>query len=191
MVIAADGGARHCLRLGIVPNVVIGDFDLLTESEISTLDSAKVKLIRFPIEKDQTDLELALDYALETGANTVTLYGLLGGRWDMTFANLLLLASPKYTGNRFHIIDGETMGTLLYGTETQNLGGQPGDLVSVIPLNGPAKGITYKGLQWPLENANLPFGTPQGVSNFIVSADAQISLESGTLLVFIISSEAK
>ena len=189
IVIAADGGARHCLKLGITPQVVIGDFDSLTETEITTLAANGAELIRHSVEKDETDLELALDHALKLGASEVLLYGLLGGRWDMTFANLLLLASPQFAGIRFRILDGDTTGTLLHGGETQVLKGRPGDMVSVIPLNGPANGITYKGLQWPLENANLSFGTPKGVSNFIVSTNAHISLESGTLLIFVIASK--
>jgi thiamine pyrophosphokinase len=185
-VIAADGGAHHCLKLGIVPNVILGDFDSLSSEEIAALEADGAELIRYPIDKDETDLELALDYAVRLGATEITFYGLLGGRWDMTFANILLLAAPSYAGIKFRIIDGTTTAYILRGGETLKLQGRPGTTVSTIPLNKPIRGITYHGLQWPLENATLPFGTPRGVSNVMTTTKAQISLEEGTILIFVI-----
>lgn len=184
-IIAADGGAKHCLALGIIPHVVIGDFDSLSEKNIAALDAAGTEFIRHPTSKDETDLELALDYSLGLGASEVTLYSLLGGRWDMTFANILLLASARYTGIRFRILDGNSEALILRGGETLNIEGQPGNIVSVIPLDGPASGICYTGLRWPLNNATLPFGSPKGVSNVFLATKASISLDEGLLLVFV------
>jgi thiamine pyrophosphokinase len=127
-----------------------------------------------------------LDYAVSLGATDVILYGLLGGRWDMTFANILLLATPSYAGINIRVIDGNTAAYILHGGETLILQSELGTTVSVIPLNNPARGITYQGLQWPLENATLPYGTPRGVSNLMTTTKAQISLEEGTILVFIV-----
>ncbi len=183
MVIAADGGARHCLALGIVPDIVIGDFDSLGEQEIAALDNAETEFIRYPADKDETDLELALDQAVKLGASEITLYGLLGGRWDMIFANMLLLASPSYDGIRVCVVDGNTRAYIIRSGETLELSGQSGDTVSAIPLSEAAHGITYKGLQWPLEDATLAFGSPKGVSNRLANTTAQVSVESGILLV--------
>jgi len=186
IIIAADGGARHCLELGITPNVVIGDFDSLTEDEIAHLENKHVELIRHPVDKDETDLELALNKAVELGATQITLYGLLGGRWDMSFANMLLLALPRFAGICFQVIGGKTEAFILRGSETLELQGQRGDTVSVIPLSQTIHGLTYDGLQWPLENATLDFGSPRGVSNTIKNYTAHIHLEDGLLLVFLI-----
>jgi thiamine pyrophosphokinase len=186
IIIAADGGARHCLHLGIHPEVVIGDFDSLTAEEIASLEARGSNLIHHPVDKDETDLELALNHALELGANQITLYGLLGGRWDMSFANLLLLAAPKYAGIRFLVLSGNTEAYLLRGGETLTIRGQPGDTVSAVPLADAARGLTYEGLQWPLKEANLPFGTPRGVSNTLVSQEARVHLKQGILFVFLI-----
>ena len=188
IVIAADGGASQCLKIGIIPQLVIGDFDSLSDKEIATLDVKGVELIKYPLDKDETDLELALDYAVNLGATRMTLYGILGGRWDMTFANILLLAAPRYAGISFRIIDGNTTAYILRGGETLKFEGHPGATVSAIPLNRTANGITYQGLQWPLNNATLNFGTPQGVSNVMTTTNAQITLEDGVLLVFVIDS---
>jgi thiamine pyrophosphokinase len=189
IVIAADGGARHCLELGINPHVVIGDFDSLESEEIETLLTGGVELINHPAEKDETDLELALNHAMKMGATDIKLYGLLGGRWDMTFANLLLLAAPRYAGIKFQIVDGATTAYILRGGEILKLNSQPGATISVVPLHGPAHGITYQGLQWPLENATLPFGTPRGISNTMIETEAQIWLKEGILLIIVIESE--
>ena len=188
-IIAADGGARHCLKLGLNPHVVIGDFDSLTNAEIETLSSSNAELLRYPTAKDETDLELALDHALKLGASKIALYGLLGGRWDMTFANLLLLAAPQYAKIQFRIFDGSTTAYILRGGETLELNDQQGATVSAIPLSGSAHGITYQGLRWSLEDATLPFGTPRGVSNQVTEPEAQISLEQGILLIFVINSD--
>jgi thiamine pyrophosphokinase len=190
-IIAADGGARHCLRLGIRPEVVIGDFDSLTDEEIAALEAWGCELRRHPADKDETDLELALNLALEYAAHQVTFYGLLGGRWDMSFANLLLLAAPKYAGIRFRVWSGNTEVHLLRGGETLSIQGQPGNTISVIPLTATVNGLTYEGLQWPLVAATLPFGTPRGVSNEMIGTEAQISLEKGTLLIFKIKAEER
>lgn len=191
IIIAADGGARHCLKLGIMPNIVIGDFDSLSVEEFSTLESGGTEFIHHPAEKDETDLELALDYALGLNVSEISLYGLLGGRWDMTFSNVLLLASPRYDRIKLQLKVGQNTAYILHGGQSLKLKGQPGDRVSAISLNGTASGISYDGLEWPLVNADLPFGSPRGVSNTMAVGEAHISLEEGTLLVFFIESQTK
>jgi thiamine pyrophosphokinase len=183
LIIAADGGARHVQRLGRIPHEIIGDLDSLSEDEISAFKAAGSRVHRFPPEKDETDLQLALDYAVRHGAQRITCYGLFGGRWDMTFANLLLLADPRYAGVELQIEAGDTCMYILRGGETRLLVGSSGDIVSVIPLDGPALGLTYTGLAWPLKNADLPFGSPRGVSNTIKSDSASVSLRVGVILI--------
>lgn len=189
IIIAADGGARHCLEIGINPQFVIGDFDSLSEKELTFLKSKGAELIKFSTQKDETDLELAVDFAKNQGYTDISIYGALGGRWDMTFANVLLLASSKYAGINFKIIDGITIAYILRSRETLKFRSQPGSIVSIIPLGGSVKGITYNGLKWPLEKANLPFGTPKGVSNKTTQNDSEISLDEGIILVFLINSD--
>lgn len=189
IIIAADGGARHCLEIGINPHYVIGDFDSLSEKELTSLKSNGAELIKYSTQKDETDLELAVDFAINQGCTDISIYGAFGGRWDMTFANVLLLASPIYAGINFKLIDGITIAYILRSRETLKFRSQPGSIVSIIPLGGSAKGITYNGLKWSLENANLPFGTPKGVSNRTTQYDSEISLAEGIILVFIIDSD--
>ena len=184
-LIAADGGGQHCLQLGLAPHHVIGDFDSLSAEQLATLQQRGARLHRHPADKDQTDLELALDLALKLGARQVILYGMLGGRWDMSFANLLLLAAPRFVKITVRVISAGTEVYILHGGKTLTITGQPGDLVSVVPVKDRLSGLTYQGLRWPLDNANLPFGTPRGVSNQMNGSEAQISLVEGCGLVFV------
>jgi thiamine pyrophosphokinase len=182
-VIAADGGASSCLLLGIIPQVVIGDFDSLTQDELRILESSSSTLIRYPISKDETDLELALNFAVEEGAAEIYLFGLLGGRWDMSFANIMLLTTERFKNTHFFIFNGDTELFILHGGKKIVFYGTPGDIVSAIPLSNQAKGISNSGLKWLLTEATLLTGSQRGVSNQIVENEVQISLKSGVLLV--------
>ena len=190
IIIAADGGARHCIKIGINPHFVIGDFDSLSEEELTFLKSNGSEIIRYSTQKDETDLELAVNFAMNQGCREVSIYGAFGGRWDMTFANVLLFASPIYTGIHFKLIDSKTTAYILRSGETLKFKSQPGTNVSIIPLRGSASGLTYNGLKWSLENATLPFGTPMGVSNQTTQNISEIFLEEGIILIFVFDSDA-
>jgi thiamine pyrophosphokinase len=185
-LIAADGGARHCQRLGLIPNLLIGDFDSLDEAEVSRLQAAGTTIIRHPQRKDATDLELALSYALQAGYKEALVYGALGARWDQTLANLLLPASEALQGLRIVLVDGDQEIRLLRPGHTYRLSGQEGDLVSLIPIHGDVHGIQTQGLEYPLLRETLFFGSTRGVSNLLRAQVAQVSLEAGLLLCVLI-----
>ena len=186
LIIAADGGCLHCKTLGLIPNVIIGDFDSLSAEEIADYQQAGSKLIRYPAHKDETDLELALLYANEQDVEEVLIFGALGARWDMTLANLLLPTQPVFNNINIRLLDGTQELTLLRGGETLFLDGQPGERVSLIPLAGDASGITTIGLEYPLDNENLLLGSPRGVSNVLRNERAQIVLKDGILMCILI-----
>lgn len=188
-IIAADGGARHCLQLGLTPNVIIGDFDSLTAEELTSLETAGARLIRHPARKDETDLELALLQAIELGASEVVILGALGARWDMSLANLLLLTHPNLRHPHVRVLDGHQEITLLRGGERIELRGQPGDTLSIIPLRGDARGITTQGLEYPLDRGSLLFGATRGISNVLLHQIASVTLEDGLLLCVVIRHE--
>jgi thiamine pyrophosphokinase len=183
MLIGADGGARLALSGGLLPDEVIGDLDSLSPSEVAGFDRAGAGIHRYPEDKDQSDLELALDFAKAAGAEEITCYGLFGGRWDMSFSNLFLLAAPPYADMRIRVVEGQTRLYILHGGQSLDLKGRRGERVSVLPLNGAALGVTYQGLNWPLKDAELPFGSSRGVSNTLEAEAATIGLSQGVLLV--------
>ncbi len=182
LVIAADGGSLHCKRLGITPNVIIGDLDSLKDQAVFAYANAGIRIVRFSREKDETDLELALQYALKQGILEAYIFGALGARWDMTLANILLLAHPICSNIKLHLLDGNEEMTILRGRGKMEILGHPGDPVSLIPLSGDAQGITTQGLAYPLKAETLYFGSPRGVSNTLINPHALIELEKGVLL---------
>jgi len=182
LIIAADGGTHHCRSLGITPNVIIGDFDSLDSNEVLTYQQAGVQLLKYPIHKDETDLELALQFAKKQEMSEVSIIGALGQRWDMTIANILLMAHPSYSRLKIRMFDGSQELFLLHGEDQIELLGQPGDQLSLIPLAGDAHGVTTLGLEYPLNDEILYFGSTRGVSNVFILDHAQIIVGDGILL---------
>ncbi len=185
LVVAADGGTYHCQALGITPGVIIGDFDSLSEAQLEKYERTGAITIRYPTHKDETDLELAVQYALKQGVELVYIIGALGERWDMTIANIMLLAAPVYSGLRMALLDGSQELRLLRGETLATLPGQPGDVLSLIPLAGDCKGIVTQGLEYPLNGETLYLGSPRGVSNVFDQPVVKIHIKEGALLCII------
>jgi thiamine pyrophosphokinase len=182
-LIAADGGAQHCLTLGLSPSVVIGDLDSLSDEHRKSLQAGGTQFIIHPNLKDQTDLELALDYAVKLGAKEIVLIGFLGGRLDQTIANLLLLTRSEWSQVHFSLINQGETGRLIRSGETLTILGEPGDVVSLIPFSPFVDGITTNGLRWSLDQAKLEFGSTLGISNELRDQTARIQVGSGDLLI--------
>ncbi len=189
-LICADGGGRAALAAGLKPDLVVGDFDSLTEAELAALAAGGAMLERHPRRKDETDLELALRRALADGATDIVVLGGLGGRLDHTLANAMLLALPGLSGGRARLAGGAETLSVVRGMETLTLDGQPGDTVSLLPL-GEAAGIVTSGLAYPLRNEALRVGPARGVSNEMYSARATIRLGTGFLLCIHIRRETE
>ena len=181
-IIGADGGAGQALAWGLVPHLVIGDMDSLLDEDQAVLEVRGCRFVEHPGAKDETDLELALRYAAREGAQEIVVLGALGGRLDHTLANVLLLTLPILDGVSVRITDGVGETLLLRGGRMVTLRGSAGDLVSLLPLGGDARGVTTSGLAWALSGDTLRFGFSRGVSNEMTSHEARIKLDEGLLL---------
>ena len=184
LVIAADGGTHHCLGLGIRPQVVIGDLDSVREDELEALSASGTEIITYPERKDFTDLELALLEAQKRGADRVLILAALGKRWDQSLANLLLPATLP--GLNISLLDDLQEIHFIRPGKTLEISGQPGDTVSLIPLSGDASGITTHGLEYPLYQEMLQFGSTRGISNVMLGSQASVKLGAGLLLCAVI-----
>lgn len=183
VLIAADGGARHFLSLGLLPQLVVGDFDSLSTEALNQLKTAGVTLQQHPTDKDETDLELALDCAMGYEPQEIIIFGALGSRWDMSISNLLLISLQKFAACHITIKDETQEIALLRSGEKKLLQTTIGARVSLIPISGDACGVTTRNLAYPLENETLFFGKTRGVSNLISATPASIELERGLLLM--------
>jgi thiamine pyrophosphokinase len=183
LVIAADGGTRHALSVGVTPHVIIGDLDSLPLAEQARVEAAGAQVIRFSPRKDETDLELALHHAVREGATEIVILAALGGRLDQTVANLLLLTLPELRELDVRIVEGPQTTFLIHdGRDETRIEGQPGDTVSLIPLGGDAVGVTVEGFEWPLHEDTLRFGPARGVSNVLKAERATVRVRKGLLL---------
>ena len=178
--IAADGGARLAQALGITPSIIIGDFDSLTESETLAFAELGVQLQRHPPAKDETDLELALFYALRIGYSPILILGAFGGRLDQALGNIALLSDPEALQADIRLEDGLTEAFFVRSRAV--IQGAPGDTVSFIPWGATVEGVTTAGLLYPLSDEPLyPYRT-RSISNQMLAPTASVSIKSGLLL---------
>lgn len=175
-IICADGGLGLAMGAGITPDVVLGDFDSLPEGV-----EVQQEWLRYPVHKDFTDGELAVEYALEKGFEELLLIGFTGTRMDHTLANLFLLKKIADAGCKAVIIDDHNEIYLL--TDTLTLTGNAGDIVSILPLTENLEGIATEGLYYPLKKETLSFSQSRGVSNVMEGHQCRITAEKGYALV--------
>jgi len=180
LILAADGGARHALALGLVPSCIIGDLDSLAEEEAKQAVARRSLLLSYPPDKDETDLELALDYALERGCHQIRIVAALGGRLDQTLANLALLTAPRLAERDARLDDG--LEEAFFIRQHAAISGAPGDIVSLLPWGAAAEGIVTEGLRWPLRGETLFPERTRGVSNEMLTAQASVRVAQGMLL---------
>lgn len=179
-VVAADGGLEHARSLGLEVTLAVGDFDSAAPEAVSAAQAAGVRVRRHPAEKDATDLELALEAALGFAPERILVLAGGGGRLDHLLAELLLLASPRWAGVELDAVVGRARAHVVRSERA--LDGAPGELVSLLPLHGPAKGVWTEGLAYPLSGETLEPGSSRGVSNAFVAPTARVRVERGVLV---------
>jgi len=179
-VIAADGGLDRAAALGLEVDVLVGDLDSVSPAALARAESAGTRIVRHPVAKDATDLELALDEALALGARRVLVIASAGGRLDHLAASLLLLGAERYAELELDALVGDALVHVLRSART--LRGTPGELLTLLPLGGAAEGVTTSGLEYPLDGETLGPGSTRGVSNVFTSAEARVTLAEGILL---------
>ena len=181
LIIAADGGAAHALALGITPHVVIGDFDSISAKMRRALKKRGVQLIKHPRDKVHTDSGLALTLAKERGCREILITGIRGTNTDHFLGNLFLLAKKKFVSSRITIVEGRE--EMIVVRKKVRIEGKKEDTISLIAHGGRARGITTKGLFYPLKNALIRAGSSRGIRNHMTGRNAEISVRSGALLI--------
>jgi thiamine pyrophosphokinase len=183
LVIAADSGLHHAVALGMRVDVVVGDLDSVDPDALAAAQTAGARVDRHPVDKDATDLELALATAQAEGATRVVVIGGHGGRLDHFLANALLLAAPEFAALE---VEARFDGTrVIVVRDTIEVVGEPGDLLTLVPLGGPAHGVVTDALRFPLRAETLHPGSTRGVSNELTATTARVSLSDGVLLAIL------
>lgn len=179
-LIAADGGLNHIKSIGLKPDLVIGDFDSINNDEVLRLDEQVIEIKRFPVEKNQIDLELAIEEAITRGGDPILITSATGGRLDLTLANVMCLLDSRLAQIDIRLDDGFEEVFLI--RQYASIEGNPGDIVSLLAVNGAVQGIRTEGLRYPLINEALYPEQSRGVSNVMLAQQARIWVKDGFLL---------
>jgi len=180
-IICADGGTRHALALGLTPNLVIGDMDSIQNDQWQRLQTLGVAVELFPRDKNETDLELAINRAIELEPREIVIVAGLGGRLDQTIGNIALLTDLQLATFNVRLDDG--VEEMFFCRDQVQVQGRSGDIVSLIPWGNPVRGVQTQGLKWILDNETLYPEKTRGISNEMLSESANIKISSGNLLI--------
>ncbi len=184
-IIAVDGGLSYCGVLEVEPDMIIGDFDSITEQEKEAVLALKQqipeRIMELPVEKDDTDMLVAIKHGLELGYDNFHIYAGTGGRLDHTIANIQCLLYLKNHGATGYLIEGSGMILVVKNEAVSFKEGMEGYL-SIFPLGQNAKGVTLKGLKYPLQDATLNNDYPLGISNEFTGEMSTVSVEDGELV---------
>ncbi len=180
LVIAADSGLEHALALGLPVDRVVGDMDSVDPAVLAAAGAAGVRIDRHPEAKDATDLALALDTALAARPSRVVVVTGEGDRFDHALGVALSVSAPHRASAPVEAWVGRAHLWVVRGEVT--LPGRPGDLVSLLAVHGPVRGVTTSGLLYPLEDEDLDAGTSRGVSNEWVADVATVRVREGVVL---------
>lgn len=182
MVICADGGALHAGRIGVVPDLIVGDMDSVPPELLEKFSALGCRVEVYPRDKDEVDLELAINAAILANVDEIIVYGATGGRLDQTLAGIHLLAVPIRRGIRSFLSDCRHRVTIVTPELPYEVQGE-GTTFTLLPLTGSVSGVTTRGAVWELNGAEFYIGKPYGVSNRVRSQGARIAVKDGLLLV--------
>lgn len=178
-IICADGGANFTQKIGLIPNIILGDMDSISEETLTYYQNVEFR--RFPVCKDETDTLLAINHALEIGATEIFVFGALGTRLDHSLGNIYLLTRLLKPGIQGMIIDEKN--SIFLVRDKKKLDLPMGTIVSLLPLGGDVEGLNIQGFKYPIANGKMTLENPYGISNVVVMKHQTISLEKGILLV--------
>ena len=180
-IICADGGTRYASALDLKPALVIGDMDSAESSALQTLQADGVLIELYPRDKNETDLELAIQRAIELGPREVFIVAALGGRMDQTLANIALLSDIRLSTFDVRLDDG--VEEIFFCRDQAEIKGRSGDIVSLIPWGESVHGVQTQDLKWQLSNETLYPEKTRGISNEMTADMANIKISSGLLLI--------
>ena len=182
-ILSADGGTDYCFKAGLIPNVVIGDLDSISEESLKKIKEENIPIVKFPTKKDKTDSELSIDYLVEMGIMDITLVGAIGSRMDHTLANIFLLNKMIEKGIKMKIIDNYN---IIYLVDDELIiPNSEGSFVSIIPVDSSGIVVSLKGFEYELDKVKIEFSSTHGISNRVTELEGYIKVHKGKCYVII------
>lgn len=182
-VICADGGLEKAENLELIPNIIIGDLDSVNEMVLKKYLDMNIELIKYPAEKNYTDMELAIEHAIEKGFNDIILIGATGSRLDHTTANIMMIEKYYNKGVHIKIIDNNNCVQIV--SKNMEIYNKKDYFVSIVPITDSIEDISLQGFKFPLNKVDVKRGSTLCISNQITSAKGYITLGKGIALVFV------
>lgn len=189
-IICADGGTNTAWEAGIIPDMVMGDFDSIENEVIEKLSFEKTQFIKFSSEKDESDLELSVLKATTLTPSEIIIFGALGKRLDHIIGNLMLLTIPLEAGIKGYILEEDYEIHLIDNENEIELDGGNSSIISLFPLSPVVKGVETRGLKYPLVKEDLYLGRSRGLSNEFAENKAWIKIKEGKLLIIKTNNQA-
>ncbi|MDZ7722705.1 MAG: thiamine diphosphokinase [candidate division KSB1 bacterium] len=180
-LVAVDGGAEYAIRDGFQPEMVIGDFDSLVPDILKQFSQNQI--IRYPADKDKTDLELAADYCVEHSATDIRILHACGGRMDQFLGNFLLFVQPKYSHLNVEFYCKNQMITILHPHVKKEFVGRRGDGFSIVPLADEVNIDYLNGTKWELKEETIRMGQSLSLSNEFIQISVKLLTRLGVCLV--------
>lgn len=181
LIIGADKGSEYLYDYEIMPNIILGDFDSISEEKLKKIEEKQVEIIKFPPEKDYTDTEIAIMEAMKRGADTIYLFAGLGTRADHSLGNIGLLLTTKNKGARLLIVDDHNK--MYLADKNMSLNGSQGEIISFHALSDVVKGFEIRGAKYNLNSYDMHLLDPRAVCNEFIDTPINIKYESGELLI--------
>lgn len=180
-ILCADGGLDHLMKIGSIPDLVLGDLDSITNTGLEYIKANNILIEKHPVMKDMTDTEIALDCLANKGYKDIIIIGGIGSRMDHTMANILLLRSQWEKGIHVKIINENN--SIYFVNNKIKLKRRDNYYVSIIPLNDKGIEISLQGFLYPLTNEKLEFSSTKGISNEIIDNYGIINIHKGQAII--------
>lgn len=181
--VGVDKGTVTLLQAGLIPREAFGDFDSITDKERRQIEKAAPGLHVYQAEKDQTDLELALDWALKMNPHNIRMFGVTGGRADHFLGNIQILYKGLNTNAAIRLIDRQNE-IQMFGPGRYTLEARSDKrYISFIPFTEAADGLTLEGFKYPLNNCHITLGSTLCISNELIHSRGTFSFAKGILIM--------
>lgn len=183
--IGVDRGVFYLIEKKIKPSMAFGDFDSVSLDEMEEIKKQVEHVNRFNPEKNETDMELALTWALSRNPEEIRIFGASGGRLDHFFANVQLLIKPVLSNNltTIYLIDQKNIIFVKRAGHYPIAKNSLKKYISFIPVTQKVKNITLEGFKYPLNNSHISLGSTLCISNELVGDDGTFSFSEGILIV--------
>lgn len=184
IIIAVDAGMEFFARVGVEPDIIVGDFDSVESSILEKFrEKEYIEMCVLNPVKDETDTEYAVHEAVRRGADSITILGGTGTRLDHVLGNIGLLGIGLDEEIDVELLDVHNRVRMLNKGITLRKKEQYGKYVSLLPYSPEICGLTIRGMKYNVENVTLKSSEAKGVSNEMVEDEASISFENGVLLL--------